>query len=89
MLTHNTVHRVNEGGAEALRNDESETVDSDTSDHEDWTKSSAKVVLPMGQRLHELLQGESSPASIQENSKRRQKGKSTYYDDIFCKIDCL
>lgn len=62
------------GGAEALRNDESETVDSDTSDHEDWTKSSAKVVLPMGQRLHELLQAD-SPASTQEKSKPRQKGK--------------
>jgi len=74
---------VSEGEAESLRNDESETVDSDTSDHEDWMKSSAKVVLPMGQRFHELLQGDSS-GSIQEKSKLRQKGKSVYHDYIFC-----
>lgn len=74
------VLRVCEGvatsrGAASLWNDELDTVDSDTSDHEDWTKSSAKVVVPMGQRLHELLQEDSS-RSKQDKSKQRHKGKS-------------
>jgi hypothetical protein len=65
-------------GGEVLRNDELEAVDSDTSDHDDWTESSAKVVVPMGQRLHELLQEDSS-RSKRDKPKRRLKGKSMFH----------
>lgn len=82
---------VNEGvlnsrGAEFLRNDELETIDIDASDHEDWTRSSAKDGLPMAQRLDELLQGNNS-RSKHNNPKQRHKGKSMFYHDVvFCTL---
>ena len=84
-------------GAESLWN-ELDTVDSDKSDHEDWTESSAKVVLPMGQRLHELLQEdnlrskEDDSRSKQDKSKQRQKGKSMFhhvYPSVLNFLECF
>ena len=65
-------------GSEPLWNfDEVEAVESDTSDHEEVTRGSAMgVVVPMGQRLDELLQ-ENRSRSRQEKPKQKQKGKST------------
>lgn len=72
---------LNSRGAEFLRNDELETIDIDASDHEDWTRSSAKVGLPMAQRLDELLQGNNS-RSKHNNPKQRQKGKRSFQSNF-------